>query len=194
MPPLPIITDTFRCALKWTGPFGLHAVSVIHVYGPGFDQAGIFAQLDGAVDQPMWNAVNVDTACVEVDVTPLDGLGATVSFLTGAPTKWQGHAAGDPVPAVACVVKHSTGLRGREYRGRTFLPFVGEDVQTAGTLDPTTVAVAQGDWTRFLADFQAEGANLTVASYKLQLQTIVLNSTVEIACGTQRRRQERVRA
>jgi hypothetical protein len=201
--PLPIINNTNRVALKWTGAGGQTAVNVIHISsgGAALNAAGIFAGLAAAVDVGMWDAVSSGAFIGEVDITPLDGVSATSSFLTGGGAVWSGSSGGDFVPAAAVLVKLQTALRGRANRGRVFLPMITEALMVDGFVNGGSVAVMQTAWTDFQADLQAQVVPIAqvVASYDRRHNGVgahasfITNYVVEGVLGTQRRRQQRLR-
>lgn len=194
--PLPVIADTYRVALNWEIGSGAHnAVNVIHIR----DQVGthdkdyVAAKLDEDVVTNMWKAVSDGAGVERIVITPLDGLSASGEYITGLPARWVGGTGGNPIPASASLVKILSDERGRSRRGRIFLPFVSEGAQNAGLIDLTTVATMETAWTDFLAALIVDDLELVVASYKLSEATPIVSCTVEDACGTQRRRQTRIR-
>lgn len=203
--PLPVIANTFRCALKWTeSGTGQTAVNVIHIKANGAGQtaADAYAALNSSVGAAMWDSA-VSTAKInEVDITPLDGVTATQSFQTGAPAKWSGSAGGDFIPAAAYVVKIQTAARGRDNRGRVFLPFTAESIQANGVVPSASAAIIGAAWVTFVTDLVAIAPvawDLGVAAYDRAHAGAGAHFTgssaivAEIALGSQRRRQGRVR-
>src|SRR4029077_1717114 len=91
-----------------------------------------------------------------VSITPLDGISGTQEFSTGATAKWPGSTAGDIVPQVAALVKIGTGLRGRDNRGRVYLPFQAETSISNGSLTGGNPASMTAAWLDFLADVAAD--------------------------------------
>jgi hypothetical protein len=191
MPPLPVISGVVRCALNWENGAGQHAVNVIHVTPTGGTALDAFNLLDANVTVDMWSYVTDDFYVTHVQCTPLDGTSATEDFPTGSPGKWRGSATSDFIPASCSLVKLQTGLRGREHRGRVYLPFLAELQQTAGTLAAGGMSGWQDAWDTFVSDLS--GA-LVVASYKLASSDSVTSVVCENKAATQRRRQARVRA
>lgn len=203
--PLPVIAQTFRVALRWLyAPKSQTAVNVMHIAA---DSAGktaleVFTCLDAHVTANMWDGVASGSHVEEVDITPLDGTTATQSFLTSSPAKWSGVNATDAIPAVAILVKEVTLFRGRNKRGRLFLPFCAEGVSETGFINGGSQATMQAAWTAFLAAIDGDGTtpmNMTVASYDRKHGgagaggTAVDHVVIETALGTQRKRQERNR-
>ena len=195
--PLPVITDTFRCAFKWQSSTGQTAINVLHftTLAPA-TAPDVFEMLQDTWTRNMTFVVSNTAIINEIDITPLDGTSATFTGATGGGLQWTGSAGGDFVPALACVVKLQTASRGRSHRGRIFLPFVGEAENVNGVLNAGDVATMQTDWNAFLAAVKVDAttpANLMVASYKLALAFGVVNANVEGIGATQRRRQGRLR-
>ena len=190
--PLPVITDTFRVALNWTNG-SRTAENVMHFRGPG-DAAALMGDLDSHVTREMWNATNQDTIWNTASITPLDGSSATSEFpFGGASNANRGIQTGQPIPQSAAIVKLTTALRGRSFRGRLYLPDVAENIQDAGELLDTMVSTWQSAWDDFLADMSGAGFPLVVASYTLASAEDVTSVLCESQTGTQRRRQSRNR-
>lgn len=190
--PLPIIADTYRVALNWTGPGSLIASNVMHFRNPAGTAAGLYSALDANVAASMWGLAPTTTACSLVEISKLDGSSATYNaFPAGA--KWAGPAtAGDVIPAGAVVVSFRTALRGRRNRGRIYLPFVTEiniqnGVAAAGSLTACSVA-----WASFLSAMNTAGYALVIASYVGGSAQAVTTATVKTTLATQRRRQSRL--
>lgn len=193
MPPLPIIADVYRCTFNWVETAkGLLAANVMHFHAVGTTPAGLAAIIDAHVAVGMWQFTVGSASVQTLEVTKLDGTSATYTFPTGSPAKWTGgQGVGDFIPQVAGLVKLNTTLRGRSFRGRVFLPFVAEAAQVSGTLTAGNVTTAQAAWNNFLTAMSVATADLTVASYHLSTDTLVLNALVESQTATQRRRQRR---
>jgi hypothetical protein len=195
VPPLPVIADTFRVACNWVaGASGQHAVNVMHFYSPAATSADVATAFENHVDHDMWLVCNQNCFIESLSITPLDGLSPTLLHVTDITTnKWGGDATGDPIPQVAALVKLTTSLRGRSYRGRLYLPFVAENKQDSGRLSSSEVASMNTAWAAFIADMLTAGTTLSVASYKHSTRHSALAAVVEIETATQRRRQSRNR-
>ena len=205
--PLPVIAKTFRCALDWrNNANGQIAENVMHIQagGGGPTSSDIFEALQDAVTTNMWLAVSGNAVIQTVSITPLDGTSATQSFVTGSGAQWAGSASGDTVPAAALVIKGQTIHRGRDNRGRLYLPFITEAEMADGQVSPSAVTTMQAAWTAFLAamnaDADAEGPySPGVAAYDRKHGgagahfTGYFQYVVEGTLGTQRRRQSRLR-
>ena len=191
--PLPIILNTFRCALHWTDPaFQRAAVSVMHFEAVGADIDDVWTSLDGHVTGAMWGQAKNTTVIDTVTITDLGASLASVVKTTGGAAKWKGTSGtGTPVPQVAVILKLLTAGRGRSFRGRNFLPWPVEDAITAGTYDSGYRTPQQTAWNNFLTAMGADNVNPVVASYKLASSELVTTYQVEQLLGTQRKRQPR---
>lgn len=163
--------------------------------------------LDLTVTQNMW--VNVQNTCSVnyMQVTKLDGIGATYQQATTG-SKWTGgDGSGDWVPNVATVVSLRTGQRGQRHRGRLYLPFQGE-LNISNGVNTSSIVAGQTAWANFLAGMATGLGPMVVATYghseyvkNHQIvthtwtpdSTPVLTATVEATLATQRRRQTRLR-
>lgn len=191
--PLPIIADTYRVALNWTESSVHTAVNVMHILRSGSSASVIAASLDTNATAAMWGCISSTALVTSLVVTPLDG--STASYtLTTSGAKWTGGATTtDPILQVAALVKLQSTFRGRSRRGRLFLPFVGESKSGGGIIDPTTRGTMQTAWNTWLAAMIAAGSQPVIASYLHATQVPVATATVELATGTQRRRNSRYR-
>jgi hypothetical protein len=202
--PLPVIPDTFRCALEWAHTSGQTAVNVIHIGTAvsGKTPAQVFAALDANVDAAQWDMVSSGASVAVVSITKLDGVSGTVAFPTGSPAKWTGNGAGDFVPAASVLLKLQTGLRGRNHRGRIFIPFITEGNISNGELNPAEATAVTASWVDFQADLQADATTacaIVVAAYDRRHQGAGAGAvtasalSIEVPLATQRRRQGRLR-
>lgn len=191
MPPLPVITDVFRCAFNWHSATAGHATNVIHIRAPDSDESDVFTHITSNMTRDMWNPVSLQAFVDNIVITPLDGTSA--SAVHTVTTNNQGEGNNQAMPAVAAIVKLETGIRGKSHRGRVYLPFVAEDQADSGRLGSAQQATTQAAWQDFLDGIAGEGDNIVVASYKLESADFVTSLTVEGALGTQRRRQSRLR-
>jgi hypothetical protein len=194
MPPLPIIADTFRCAYNWRCADGTHAVNVMHIRAPGHTQFEVGPAIQAATSHDMWVSVHLSAHVESIDVTPLDGAGLGVSFIPTDDSVFTGTGGLDWIPSTSALLKFTTALRGRSFRGRMFLPFTSEESAVNGALLGSSQALMQADWTSFLVNMNASGFEPVVASYTLAVAHTIQFVEVEAALATQRRRQERVRA
>lgn len=188
MAPLPEIEDVYRIALNWSVA---NAVNVIHVHANGQTPAGIFTALAGNVTAAMFNGMPDSTGIASVDITPLDGFGATYTAATDGTSKWKGNKVGEYSPAVAACVSLHTAARGPANRGRVFLGPIAEASQNNGlqvSVDRTGMETA---WNAFAAAWIGDSMEFVVASYKHATALTVTSCSVRPALATQRRRQSR---
>lgn len=192
MPALPVIGDTYRCALRWGHSTGQNAVNVIHITKAASSAAAVATALDTNATANMWGSVTGGASVNQLSITPLDGSSATY-LLTVSGAKWTGAGgAGDFSPASAEVLSLRSTFRGRSKRGRIYLPFIGESSITNGSIS-SGLATTQTAWNTWLAALIASGFFPCIASYKLASQVPVSSILVETLLGTQRRRQGRLR-
>lgn len=190
---LPVIPGTYRCAFNWTvADSGLTATNVMHFERADYSAENVYFDIDGAVTADMWLQTKTDIGISSVEVTPLDGTSLPYIGNTGKGVKWSGsQSGGDFIPQVATIVKLTTAKRGRSYRGRVFLPFVGETRAGGGIMDPTTRSDMEDAWVAFVSAMATAGTPMAIASYKLATSEDVIQATVESFCGTIRKRQPR---
>lgn len=187
--PLPVIADTFRVALNWGTPGTRHAVNVMHFAGVTSTPQDLMDSLDASVTTAMWDWAATGVSIHSVDITPLDGASATQTFSPATPAHWSGGGTGNVIPQAAGIVKFTTDLRGRSYRGRIFIPYVGEGEQDNGNL--IDVAAVQTAWSNFKTAMAVETNPMVLASYKLSTAELVTGVFAEGRTGTQRRRNLR---
>lgn len=138
-----------------------------------------------------------------ISLTAMDGPGSP--FYEAAPTPpITGTVAQTMLPAVTSVaIKHSTGLAGRSYRGRTYL--IGMTIgmqQNADLLQPSTQASLVTIYTALRTTLLAGGWTFCVASLYSGVDsggraipraagvlTPVISSSVELGLDTQRHRK-----
>jgi len=165
-------------------------VNVMHFHAPSSSPAAIESALNAHVSANMWAHTHVNEGINEVIITPLDGGGISTTILTGFTSAWRGtQSTSGFLPQVCALIKHTTSLRGRSYRGRTFLPYPVEGVVDSGVLDPTTEAAMTTAWRSFLSGMIGAGVEPHVASYKHSSSTLIIDSVAEPYTATQRRRQ-----
>lgn len=187
---LPIITDTFRVTLNWTGS-GVGAHNVMHVHSSTLDEAGVYNAINSAVTASMWDGVRATQSVDSVEVLKLDGTTAGLIFPTARPAKWSGvQATGDYSVVESIVVSLRTAVRGPRGRGRLFLPFPAESAVTNGFLNTGNNTTMTGAWNLFLVNLV--GCELVVASYKHATQAQVGVVLVDPVIHAQRRRAKQL--
>jgi hypothetical protein len=197
--PLPIINNVYRVTLRWVSNNSQIAANVMHYQHSGGTALDVKNAIDANVTAAMWTPILNTCHVTQLDIIKLDGVQATVSFpVTG--TKWQGSVATqDFNPAISAIVKHVTGVRGRDNRGRTYLPFVGDAAADYGSLNGTNAATVSTAWNAFLAAMTTATTFPVVAAYDRAHagagahSTIINQFVCEVVVGTQRRRQQRLR-
>lgn len=192
MPPLPAISDAYRVAIRWGHTNGQFAINVMHIRKVGSTSAAVAASLDANVTAGMWGQIVNAASANLLTVTKLDGSSATYQLaVSGA--KWTGTAGVvDFVPQACEIVSLRTGLRGRSYRGRLFLPFIGESAMSNGSI--VGFAATQTAWNTWLAAMIAAASFPAVGSYKVPTLTDITSVIVESLAATQRKRQSRLRS
>lgn len=191
MPPLPVITDVFRCAIEWqVAGGGQNAVNVLHVLSNTATPADVAAAIDDVPDSDMLNSVSGVWVANTVAITPLDGTTATSVHPL---TNWTPPSATDGEPAVSTLVSLRTAFRGPANRGRIYLPAVREGAAANGFLDGTVGGLMQTAWESYVAQLETHDVTLGVASYKNAEFHSVVSLLVEHPLATQKRRQDRNR-
>lgn len=203
--PLPTILGTYRCVAHWLdSTTSQTAINVIHI-SSGVTVTNVVNAKNALL--ACWSAnmqlfMPTTVALTAFDITPLDGHTATQTFGTGSTAAFKGGSAVDFAPAVSALIRIQTGLRGRENRGRVYLPFVSESQMTNGSLisaDPPIVGTA---WNAFVTALGAQSPTpftFGVASYDRKGGgagahfTATTGVFCETLLATQRRRQGRLR-
>jgi hypothetical protein len=193
MAALPVIPSVYRVALVWAGPGGLSAANVMHFLNEAGTTGGLHAALLANFTANMWHAIGSSSAITRIDILPLDGISATSSTTEAVAANLHGSATGDILTSDTILVKLTTGLRGRDKRGRVFLPFPGEVNTVNGALAGGEVTTMNTAWATWRSAMLSSGYELVVASYRYAAATPVGSTNVEAALGTQRRRQSRYR-
>jgi hypothetical protein len=195
MPPLPVIADTYRVAVIWTGVGAVNPVNVMHFRDDTSTSTAhdLAAVINASFGSSCFNHLSTDQTSNLLKITPLDGTTSTTDH--NIPSgEFHGDTSGPYTPALAQVIKLTTGLRGREHRGRVFLGPVAEAAANDGVINSGTgLTNQQTAWESAEAGLIAAGFHLVVASYKLASAADVTAVSVEQLCATQRRRQSRLR-
>lgn len=210
---LPTIAGCMRVAFSWrsTGST-VTAVNVMHFGSASTDTLALKNALDTNVTSSMWLQCSTAAGIYQLAITPLDGTTATQLY-TVSGTKWSGtQPNNDFQPATAVVLSLRTAVRGRQNRGRIFLPFVQETVTTTSTYSGT-IATQQAAWDTFRTAMKTASFPMQVASYghgyhrhknpdgSILMSPVtwtahaneVTSTLVESALGTMRPRQSRLR-
>lgn len=177
-------------AFVWTNGAGGSAANIMHFRAT--TATALFTALNANVTAAMWGFPASAWSISSVNITPLDGTSPTViNPVSGV--KWTGTGGADSIPSCAAIVKETTNKRGKSYRGRIYLPNVGETSQTNGALVASIVLSSQAAWDTFYTAMSTATCIPAVASYKFSTAENVVKFTVEGMAGTQRRRQSRLR-
>jgi hypothetical protein len=196
---LPVIADTYRCALHWTSNVAGQAVNIFHVKGPhsGYPNSqAVFTCIDAHVTTGLWTFISSNLTADSMTITPLDGVTASSTIAITPAAKWSGQSAGEAIPNMANLIKLTTAKRGRSYRGRLYLPNVGEPDQTNGKLAVAKVPTTTTAWNTFIAAIGTDATTsliMGIASYTHSTIDPVINAFCEGTAATQRRRLTRLR-
>lgn len=93
-------------------------------------------------------------------------------------------------PQVALLLRKTTGLAGREHRGRMYLPGVPENaVETSGAIDPSFLSDTQSSVNTFMSDLTTAGHPMLLFHSDIATPAdTVVSLLVDGKCATQRRR------
>jgi len=195
MAPLPVISNTVRCALNWNAVNGVTPINVLHLFTATTDEEEIGTALGEALElrPECFGLLMANHLLQSITVTRLDGTSAAqVIPMTGITV--QGQGGGNQVPAVAAVISFHTAQRGPRGRGRLYIGPMGEADIDGGLVaaGPRTDAVTA--WTGLQNDLQAGPllADIVVASYVHAEQNVVSSFSMRPQCGTMRRRQDQL--
>lgn len=199
--PLPVINNVVRVAVAGLMGGGAgHWVNVHHFLktSGAIDTTALFA-LNAEIERlyagtpytsglALLASCNSGTILQSCTYTPLDGSSAsTVLVVSGG-----GSGSVESLPhEVAEVCTHRTALRGRRYRGRTYLPPVTEsNTDGSGRLGGTVVSGWGFQWIGFRAGLVANNWQHVVASYLAPaVGTPVTSTTIDSVFDVQRRRK-----
>lgn len=204
MPPVPPnLPSVSRVVCHYTAATGgVTAVNVFHVLSSGATALDVFNRFTTAWQAEQLALVGVGIRLSSIDITKLDNSTATETFSTVG-TKWDGTAAGEYSPAVAILIKYSTGFRGLASSGNTYVPCVGEAAQENGRLLPAGLPGQVTAWTTFVNTLTTQTIPLQIVSYgRFDHPTLpdapatnhtVTAVSVDPILATQRKRQSRLR-
>lgn len=190
---LPVIASTYRVAFNWTSTLlTTTAENVMHFRESGTGVELLSAALLAHVSSGMWQQTDQTSHISSLDITALDGSALTQHLSTGSTAAFSGNGVStDPIPQVAVLVKHITGVRGRSHRGRSYLPWLVESLQSKGQYLESTRASQEVAWGVFLSSMRTDGWDPVVASYTLASAEDITSYVVEPLTATVRRRQKR---
>ena len=196
MPPLPVITNTYRLAMLWNDSDVGNAVNVMHFRKASSTPADLYAAWHDDLQDSMFESVHSNARIVQVDILPLNGTSPTVSFPTDYLTnsKLAGGCSGQAIPAQATGLTFRTAKRGRSYRGRLYLPWVAEGCSADGVIDGSTIDAVNTAWGTYLNLVASDGWQAVVASYRHATAEDITEVVTHKKVRTQRRRQDRISA
>ena len=143
---------------------GATAINRWHVLSNGVAALEVFNRFTTAWQAAQLAGTAVGVRLHTIDVMRLDNLSATESFSTVG-TKWDGSAAGQFMPALAGLVKYTSGFRGLASVGHTYVPFIAEIVNENGAYLPAGLAAIQTAWVTFVNTLSTQSIPLQVVSY-----------------------------
>lgn len=193
MPPLPVIANTYRCAIVGGTSIGITPVNVIHVEGDGTNEAEVGDNLWDAMQSVgyQFGCVPYGFGASQIQVLPLDGTSATVTVPRPSSYEVVDHYtdAGQAIPESAGIVSLRTSARGPSGRGRVFLGPAAEGAVQDGFLNASVREAIQIAWDLFVVNlFSDADLILGVASYVDAVFRPVERMVVQSGLGTQRRR------
>lgn len=192
--PLPVVADVYLARLVFADANApREAVCDLYFKDTVGSQTGddLFTDFAASVRRDQWAFQKTTTKLTNLKTTKLDGTAATRDHLTDSNVKWTGQSAGELILQGANVVTVRSGFRGRSRRGRIYLPWVAEDVQSNGILSSANVTAAQTAWGSFMADMVTAGWAPHVVSPLHGDSVAAVSYTVRPYLKTQRRRARR---
>lgn len=178
---------------------GSQRVNTFSYAWTGSTTAPTVTQLN-AMAQNFWTAVGTlytTMLCGNVNVQNvetrwLDPLGPPIVGGYTVPQPHPGTSPGNATPANAAVVlSWRTGLAGRAYRGRTYLPGIGESSQVNSTVNSSYITAATALANALVAFNNGGGivgVQMVVASFVKQLLNQILFVVIDNAIDSQRKR------
>lgn len=191
--PLPVIADHARVVWNWISDLGTSpsANNVMHVHAPGMTTLDIFNAITANWNQDLIAPVYSTGIVESFDITLLDGSPDADQFPTGSGVDYTGSGGTQAIVQGCTLIKLGTGGGGRSGRGRLYLPWIGEQSQDSGIVDPSTVTATTAAWVAFANDLIADDLTLAVASYTHSTARDVVVVNCEPTIATQRRRLHR---
>lgn len=184
----PYIAGAARVDIRYNLTSGQQVQNVLFIAKPEpFDALATAASIRAVWESTVMPFLTNNVILTEVQVTdysaPGGATGAASSGVAGSSTS----SALPPNCTIA--LSWRTGLAGRSYRGRTYLPGIGEDkVSSGGVIDSSFVTSLLGMGTALIAAMASEDAVMVVASRKLGSGQTITSCIVDPTVDTQRRR------
>jgi hypothetical protein len=197
MAPLPTIPNIHRVTLNFNQVNGVSPRNVFHVDGGTHTVQEVGLQLRACFTSSgagLFEIVPTAYQFSDISIIPLDGHSATYNQALSAPvTGGAGGTQGSP--ATAAVLSMHTNQRGPRGRGRLYIGPCSENFIADGVMDATKRTNMVATWTNFKsALFQGTTPLvLVVASYVHSQANSVNSLSMNLICGTQRRRQDQLR-
>lgn len=191
------LNDYYRASVIWSNPLADGEVVNVFDYqltelgapGTEIQLCGRLAFRLGQLIETLWlNDLTTSWTLVETRVFNI----TQPQYSGGATFGSPGEVVGEACPLrIATVVHKSTGLRGRSYNGRTFLPSPPQAQQTEGVLDAGYIASIETDYDAILNPLTADGDRfiLQVYSETLGLGNPVVAFAVRSRLGSVKGRQ-----
>lgn len=192
--PLPIVANLYLARLVWANAGApRHAINDLYFHDDAGGHTGtdVYNAMAANVTHNMWLTCQSGSSIIQVVTTKLDGSAASETHTTGGGSTWSGDATGDTILQAATVVTLRTGFRGKSFRGRIYLPFVGDQVLSDGIFTSGTITAMQTAWETFRAAMKTAGFPIHVCSRLHSSSVETSSETVQPNCKTQRRRVRR---
>lgn len=184
----PYIVGAMRIDVRYTLSSGQAVQNVLHAVLPeDFDPSGAAGDIASIWQTEIMPFLTNNVLLAEVQVTDYSEAGGETGAVSAAVV---GGSASAPLPPnCAIALSWRTGRSGRSFRGRTYLPGIGEDkVSGGGVIDSGFVAALNGAGTDLLVALSGAGYPLIVASRLLGTGEIISSCIVDNIVDTQRRR------
>lgn len=195
MPPLPVIDDVFRVTWNFATSGGV-TPAIVHHFGAasGTETEIGEAIWDSTVDG-IFFPMHQNYEPPSITVLRLDGISAGV--VVPNPNLSDSNlcqASGDLLPAVTAVMSYSTGIRGPQGRGRSYIGPITEGNADQGFLSTAAGSALVSAWNDWLGALGAgtPSIQLGVASYVHETWRPIAALAVRAKLGTQRRRQDAI--
>ena len=166
--PLPEAQDVYLVRSVWGGStvqrnasFALHFEDSVGTS----NAAALGTLLVATFTANMWKLIAPTCNMQQLLITPLDAISSTYSQpITVGNANISGAGTGDPILQGAAVVSIRSAQRGKQWRNRAYLPFIGESEQAGGTLTTGDVTTAQTAWNTFFTAMAAGDWPATVVA------------------------------
>ena len=193
---LPVIPLTYRVTWNFTRYAGIQPAIVMHVGTNETNVADIGEAIWNSTVNGMFEVMHPSFEPTSISILPLDGVSPT--FIAVKPDDVDTtlcESGGEILPAVAQLVTYSTGQRGPQGRGRSFIGPASEPTIADGVFNQTPTDDCATALGTFLANLgtQPEPLFLGVASYVHAEMYPITGLNVQRVAATMRRRQNQLR-